>query len=65
MAVPVSATTRPPRPGETDGEHYFFVDDSEFDRLIADGELLEWATVHNAYRYGTPRAPIRGAQCAC
>ncbi|PZU46197.1 MAG: guanylate kinase [Microbacterium sp.] len=54
----VSATTRPPRPGETDGEHYFFVDDSEFDRLIADGELLEHATVHNKYRYGTPKAPI-------
>ena len=57
----VSATTRPPRPGERDGEHYYFVDDAEFDRLIADGELLEWATVHNAYRYGTPRAPIRAA----
>ena len=39
----------------------YFVDDAEFDRLIADGELLEWATVHNAYRYGTPRAPIRAA----
>jgi guanylate kinase len=55
----VSATTRPPRPGEVDGEHYFFVDDAEFDRMIADGELLEWATVHNAYRYGTPRGPIQ------
>ncbi|KQZ84277.1 guanylate kinase [Microbacterium sp. Root166] len=54
----VSATTRAPRPGEVDGEHYFFVDDAEFDRLIAEGELLEHATVHNAYRYGTPRAPI-------
>lgn len=57
----ISATTRPARPGERDGEHYYFVDDAEFDRLIADGELLEWATVHNAYRYGTPRAPIRAA----
>jgi guanylate kinase len=57
----ISATTRPARPGELDGEHYYFVDDAEFDRLIADGELLEWATVHNAYRYGTPRAPIRAA----
>lgn len=55
----VSATTRPPRPGEVDGEHYYFVDDAEFDRMIADGELLEWATVHNAYRYGTPRGPIQ------
>lgn len=57
----VSATTRPPRPGEVDGEHYFFVDDAEFDRLIADNALLEWATVHNAHRYGTPRAPIDAA----
>ncbi|GAA2994706.1 guanylate kinase [Microbacterium terrae] len=54
----VSATTRAPRPGEVDGEHYFFVDDAEFDRLVADGELLEWATVHNRHRYGTPRGPI-------
>ena len=38
--------------------HYFFVSDAEFDRLIAKHELLEWAVVHNSYRYGTPRAPI-------
>ncbi|HWL79015.1 guanylate kinase [Microbacterium sp.] len=57
----VSATTRPPRPGEVEGEHYFFVDDAEFDRLIAAGELLEHATVHNKYRYGTPRKPIERA----
>ncbi|MFT4052671.1 guanylate kinase [Microbacterium sp.] len=54
----VSATTRPPRPGEAHGEHYFFVDDAEFDRMIAAGELLEHATVHNRYRYGTPKDPI-------
>lgn len=54
----VSATTRPPRPGEVDGEHYYFVDDAEFDRLVDTGALLEHATVHNRYRYGTPRAPI-------
>lgn len=54
----VSATTRPPRPGEVHGVHYFFVDDAEFDRLIEDGELLEYAVVHNRSRYGTPRAPI-------
>ena len=41
-----------------EGEHYFFVDDAEFDRLVADDELLEHATVHNRYRYGTPRRPI-------
>lgn len=57
----VSATTRPARPGEVDGEHYFFVDDDRFDRLIAAGELLEHATVHNKYRYGTPRRPIEDA----
>ncbi|MFJ4225118.1 guanylate kinase [Microbacterium sp. NPDC089695] len=54
----VSATTRAPRPGEVDGVHYYFVDDAEFDRLIADDELLEYAVVHNKSRYGTPRAPI-------
>lgn len=54
----VSATTRAPRPGEVDGEHYFFVDDAEFDRLIESGDLLEHATVHNAHRYGTPRGPL-------
>lgn len=61
ILLSVSATTRAPRPGEVDGEHYFFVDDVEFDRLIAEGELLEHATVHNAHRYGTPRRPIDAA----
>ncbi len=60
----VSATTRPPRPGEIEGVHYFFVDDAEFDRLIADDELLEYAVVHNRSRYGTPRAPIDAALAA-
>jgi len=60
----VSATTRAPRPGETHGEHYFFVSDEEFDRMIANGELLEWAVVHNSYRYGTPRPPIDEALAA-
>ena len=57
----VSATTRAPRPGEIDGVHYYFVDDAEFDRLIAADELLEYAVVHNRSRYGTPRAPIDAA----
>jgi guanylate kinase len=57
----VSATTRAPRPGELDEEHYYFVDDAEFVRLIASGELLEHATVHNRFRYGTPRKPIEDA----
>nr|WP_151523251.1 guanylate kinase [Serinicoccus kebangsaanensis] len=55
----VSATTRRPRPTERDGEHYFFVDDEEFDRLERDGQLLEWATVHGRARYGTPRGPVQ------
>ncbi|OIH98733.1 MULTISPECIES: guanylate kinase [unclassified Curtobacterium] len=58
VELSVSATTRKPRPGEVDGVHYYFVDDDEFDRMIRDRELLEWATVHNSYRYGTPRPPI-------
>lgn len=61
ILLSVSATTRPPRPAEVEGEHYFFVDDAGFDRLIADGQLLEHATVHNRYRYGTPRGPVESA----
>lgn len=55
----VSATTRPPREGEVEGIHYRFVDRAEFDRLVADGELLEWAEVHGGLqRSGTPREPV-------
>ncbi len=61
VLLSVSATTRAPRPGESDGVNYYFVDDAEFDRLIEAGELLEYAKVHNSYRYGTPRAPIEKA----
>ena len=61
VMLSVSATTRAPRPGEIDGVHYYFVSDAEFDRMIADNELLEWAVVHNSYRYGTPRPPIDAA----
>jgi guanylate kinase len=56
--VSVSVTTRPPRPGEVDGVHYHFVSDAEFDALIAEGALLEWAIVHGLHRYGTPRGPV-------
>jgi guanylate kinase len=59
--ISVSATTRPPRPGEVHGRHYWFVGDAEFDRLVAGGELLEWAVVHGRNRYGTPRAPVEAA----
>ena len=56
--ISVSVTTRRPRPGEVHGKHYYFVSDEEFDRLVADDQLLEWAVVHKAARYGTPRLPV-------
>ncbi|EPH02773.1 guanylate kinase [Propionibacterium sp. oral taxon 192 str. F0372] len=58
VAVSVSATTRAPRPGEVNGQHYFFVTDEQFDQLVADDGLLEWALVHGTHRYGTPRQPV-------
>ncbi|MFN4002773.1 guanylate kinase [Microcella sp.] len=64
VLLSVSATTRAPRPGERDGVHYFFVDDAAFDALIERDDLLEWATVHNASRYGTPRPPVEAALAA-
>jgi guanylate kinase len=60
----VSATTRPPRPGERNGEHYHFVDEATFDAMIAAGELLEWAVVHGRHRYGTPRRAVDEALLA-
>ncbi|MFR9754373.1 guanylate kinase [Streptomyces sp. TR06-5] len=54
----VSATTRAPRPGEQHGVQYFFVDDEEFDKLVANGELLEWAEFAGN-RYGTPRRAVQ------
>ena len=59
-----SMTTRRPRPGEVPGVHYHFVDDDEFDRLIAAGEFLEYAVVHGRARYGTPRGPVERALAA-
>ncbi|MFJ9696081.1 guanylate kinase [Kitasatospora sp. NPDC101183] len=53
----VSATTRRPRPGEKNGVQYHFVDNDEFDKLVANGELLEWAEFAGN-RYGTPRAAV-------
>lgn len=57
IALSISATTRPPRPGEVDGVHYHFVDTETFKKMAADGEFLEWAHVFG-HRYGTPRAPV-------
>jgi guanylate kinase len=56
----VSATTRPPRPGERDGVDYRFVDPPTFRRMVADGELLEWAE-YAGNLYGTPREPAAEA----
>ena len=60
----VSATTRPRRPGEEDGRHYYFVDEATFDAMIAAGELLEWAVVHGRHRYGTPKRAVEEALAA-
>lgn len=61
----VSATTRAPRPGEVDGVDYWFVTDQQFQQLIDDGALLEWADIHGGlHRSGTPAAPIRAATAA-
>jgi guanylate kinase len=59
----VSATTRAPRPGEVDGRDYHFVSDADFDRMLASGELLEWAAFAG-HRYGTPRGPLAGKLAA-
>lgn len=53
----VTATTRPPRPGEQHGVHYYFVSPAEFARMRDGGELLEWAEVHG-FLYGTPRRSV-------
>lgn len=58
IALSVSATTRPMRPGEVDGKDYYFVTPAEFDRMVADNEFYEWATVFGN-SYGTPKAHIR------
>ena len=57
----ISVTTRQPRPGEADGVHYHFRDQTAFDRMVAAGELLEWARVLGRHSYGTPRAPVEQA----
>jgi guanylate kinase len=63
LQMSVSATTRPKRPGEVDGKDYYFVDQKRFDAMVANGDLLEWATVFG-YCYGTPRAPVDASLAA-
>ena len=60
LAMSVSVTTRPKRPGEVDGTHYYFVDRAKFDEMVAQGELLEHAVVFGNC-YGTPRGPVMHA----
>jgi guanylate kinase len=57
ISLSVSATTRPPRPGEVDGIDYHFVSVARFEQMVAAGDFLEWAHVFGN-RYGTPRAPV-------
>lgn len=56
----VSATTRPKRPGEVEGEDYFFYTDEQFSQDVTDGKFLEHARVFD-HSYGTPRAPVEAA----
>ena len=60
LALSISATTRPKRPGEATGVDYHFVDNTEFDLRINRGEFLEYAKVFGHY-YGTPRKPVEEA----
>ena len=60
LLLSVSVTTRKPRPGEVDGKDYCFIDEAEFQRMRAAGELLEWARVHEN-SYATPKAPVLSA----
>jgi guanylate kinase len=60
IKLSVSATTRPPRPGEIDGVHYHFVSPETFDRMVEEDDFYEWAHVFG-HRYGTPKGLIRAA----
>ena len=60
LTLSISVTTRPQRPGEIDGTHYFFIGQPEFDAMAAKGELLEHARVYG-HSYGTPRAAVERA----
>ena len=60
VTMSVSATTRPKRPGEVDDVDYHFVEDEQFDAMIAAGEFVEWAYVFG-HRYGTPKPPVKAA----
>jgi guanylate kinase len=63
LSLSVSATTRPPRPGEQEGVHYFFRTPEQFDAMAERGEFLEHARFLGR-AYGTPRAPVEDALAA-
>jgi len=60
LSFSVSATTRPPRPGETDGQHYHFIDENAFKAMVAGGKMLEHAHVFGHF-YGSPQTPVEAA----
>lgn len=57
LALSISVTTRSPRVGEIDGKDYYFKNRAEFEQMVVDGELLEWAEFAGNY-YGTPKIPV-------
>jgi guanylate kinase len=57
LHLSTSVTTRSPRPGEVNGQHYYFVNPNQFQQMLAQGDLLEWAEFAGNY-YGTPRLPV-------
>jgi guanylate kinase len=60
ISMSISVTTRKPRPGEVDGKDYYFISKTRFDEMVAQHELLEWATVFGN-SYGTPKQPVEAA----
>ena len=63
LSLSISATTRPPRPNEQEGVHYYYRSQAAFADMVANGEFLEWAEKFGR-RYGTPRAPVERALLA-
>jgi guanylate kinase len=59
----ISVTTRPPRTTESAGKWYDFVSEAEFERMVSQGEFLEYARVFGKHRYGTPRRWLQEARC--
>jgi len=64
IARVITATTRSPRPGETDGKDYHFLTPEQFDAKVAADDFFEWAWVHQKHRYGTLRAAVLGPLAA-